>query len=163
MRPKVSPNDQRSVGKGPIVLTPGDAQELRRLLNILGAGAETDRSHVTPFLRSRPAPPADILIRARAFEAKRRRRVDHFPKSMFGGELAWDLLMVLYTAHGRSRLNVSSLTLQAGGTQTTTLRWLAYLKDCGLVTIREHPTDKRIQVVEISEDGVSRMEAFFSE
>ena len=93
--------------------------------------------------------------------ARRRQRLKHFG-SMFG-EPAWDMLLVLYTEQGRTRLKVSKLVAEAGGPPTTGLRWLEYLEDQQLVRRERDPLDARAYFVELTEKGRTTLDTYLSE
>ncbi len=112
--------------------------------------------------------PNDIVRRiAFAEQAKRqindrRRRVRKFGAAMFG-EPAWEMLLILYVEHQRSRLTVSRLCAESGAPSTTALRWLEYLEDQQLVQRRAHATDGRMSYVELTDKAVEQLESYLSD
>lgn len=74
---------------------------------------------------------------------------------------AWDLLLELYARRIRSLpASISELATAIGLTESITARWIAALKDKGLVTCRTEPFKPTRLLAELSEDGTGRMEEF---
>ena len=92
----------------------------------------------------------------------RRGRIEQFGSAMFG-EPGWDMLLILYTEEDINRLSVSRLVAASGSPPTTGLRWFEYLKSQQLVCRQKHPTDRRIDLVELSDKGRSALDLYFSE
>ena len=83
-------------------------------------------------------------------------------KSLFG-EPAWDILLDLYASElmGK-RISVTSACIASCTPTTTALRWLAELEGQGLVFRDLDTKDKRRIFVCLTDDGRSRMGAYFS-
>lgn len=65
---------------------------------------------------------------ARAILKVRRDRRHELPAELFGGELAYELLLILFIADSRGeRLTGRSALEQAGGVSAAGRRWIAYL------------------------------------
>jgi hypothetical protein len=65
---------------------------------------------------------------ARAILAVRRDRRQELPAELFGGELAYELLLVLFVADARGeRLTGFTALEQIGGVSATGRRWIEYL------------------------------------
>lgn len=90
----------------------------------------------------------------------RRGRGRHFPPGLFS-DPAWDMLLDLMGARfAEQPMTVSSLCLAAEVPTTTALRWLNALADAGLVRRLPDPADRRRVLVELTEEGVARTEAY---
>jgi len=79
------------------------------------------------------------------------------------GEPGWDILLILYTEENTNRLQVSRLVTASGSPATTGLRWLDYLESQQLVCRQKHPTDRRIELVELTDKGRTALDSYFSE
>jgi DNA-binding MarR family transcriptional regulator len=89
-----------------------------------------------------------------------RARVRHFPPGVFS-DPAWDMLLDLMGAKLAGRtMTVSSLCLAADVPATTALRWLNALAEPGLIRRLPDPADRRRVLVELTEEGLARMEAY---
>ncbi len=104
------------------------------------------------------------LATAQQLYHMRRRRAASFDNPELFGEPAWDILLDLYIAYASDHpVSVTSACIGAAVPATTALRHLGQLCDEGLI-LREHdPRDQRRIHVRLSELGVARMEAYFSE
>jgi len=80
------------------------------------------------------------------------------------GEPAWDLLLNLYVMDRKdSRLTIGHLIQLAGTAQTTSLRWLEYLEDQGLITRQQHPTDARKAFVALTDKARETLASYLSQ
>jgi DNA-binding MarR family transcriptional regulator len=129
-------------------------RDIRDAIRLLGRLAEYERME--------QGNRAIYIDRARRLLAERRRRIGIFGISMFG-EPAWDMLLVLYTEHGRQRYTVGKLSTAAGHAPTTALRWLDYLEMHGFVRREAHPVDRRSIFVELTDKGYTALDSYFSE
>ena len=107
---------------------------------------------------------SELIERARQTYANRARRARIFSAMMFG-EVAWNMLLILYVSdQSGSRHTVSDLTNMSGAPQTTALRWLGFLENTeGLVRRKPKPTDRRIFMVELTDKAREALDAYFSE
>jgi len=97
----------------------------------------------------------------RAIQAARRRRDALFAPELFA-DPAWDMLLELYALHlEQRRVSVSSLCIAAYVPPTTALRWVAKLEEEGLASRTEDATDGRRTWIELSEEGIERMQRYF--
>lgn len=87
----------------------------------------------------------------------RRSRPPRFPHSLFGGELAWDMLLELFLADAEGeRLIARQLIRRGGGDLRTGERWLAYLiaerlvarEGSGQIDDVVTPTPEAVQAIE---------------
>ena len=103
-----------------------------------------------------------ILAAARrAYEARRARQ------RLFGERLfadpSWDIMLDLFIARLEgSRVSVSSACIGAAAPTSTALRHIAHLEQVGLLSRRPHPSDARSTFLELTEEGMAKMTAFFS-
>jgi DNA-binding MarR family transcriptional regulator len=100
--------------------------------------------------------------RAREILVMRRKRYPIFGRAMFG-EPAWDMLLLLYLSGATSAKMVSELAELAGASKSTGLRWVRYLEAQRLICRQSHATDKRAEVVTLSEKGVGAIEFYLHE
>lgn len=95
---------------------------------------------------------------ARHLLACRVERAEEFGPDLFA-EPAWDILLTLYIAEKEGyRLKVSAVCNESGVADTTALRWIERLVELGLVHRRQNPMDRRSSFVEVTSDGVKKME-----
>ena len=135
------------------VLTGLDEDRNRELSIILRRAAATDHRY-----KDRE----QLVERARQKFADRSLRSEFFNPVMFG-EPAWDMLLALYvTEQSGARHTVTGLLSLSGGPHSTALRWLALLARDQLVTRRLHPTDKRVAYIELTDQGLRVLDAYFS-
>jgi DNA-binding MarR family transcriptional regulator len=100
---------------------------------------------------------------ARAILEDRKRRAAIFNAGMFG-EPAWELLLNLYVAdQDGPRLTIGKLIQLAGTPQSTSLRWLDYLEDQGLIVRTEHPTDARTSFVLLTDKAREALTSYLSQ
>lgn len=92
----------------------------------------------------------------------RRARDRHFDSSILG-EPGWDILLALYALPSRGELlGISSLAHCAGVPPTTGLRWEGLLREKGLIERGPHVSDKRVQLVRLTEQGRALMEGYLT-
>ncbi len=71
----------------------------------------------------------------------------------------WDILLDLYRARAaRQEISVSSASIGAACAATTALRWLAILEEMQLTERRPDADDKRRVFVDLTNDGVMKIE-----
>ena len=101
----------------------------------------------------------DLELVCEIYAARRERR--HFFKSSLFADPAWDILLVMYSAHLRNEdVSVSSLVLATDTPFSTGLRWLKLMENEGLLIRAPHPTDGRAAVVRLTEVALNQMEAY---
>lgn len=86
----------------------------------------------------------------------------------FGDELfadpAWDILLDLTAARAEhTRVSVTSLCIASGVPPTTALRWIAQMKEAGLVERVEDEADKRRAFITLTDKAADGMARFFAE
>lgn len=92
----------------------------------------------------------------------RRARKRQFPKQLFG-EPAWDMLLDLYINQNRRRpVSVSSLCIASMVPATTALRYISLLEQHGLLRKAPADHDRRLSLVELTEQGYQAMEDYLS-
>ena len=84
------------------------------------------------------------------------------PKQYFK-EVPWDMLLALYISYGHYKLSVSALAAQLLSPITTVVRWLSHLESEGRVCHIDHPTDRRIRFLELTDVGRGEMDSYFLE
>jgi DNA-binding transcriptional ArsR family regulator len=101
---------------------------------------------------------AALATRTRAYLRARRLREGLFPEGIFA-DPAWDMLLDLFACKMEgSSIGVLSACSAAGVPQTTALRWIDRLEECGLVRRRRDPVDSRRIYVELTEVATRRIE-----
>lgn len=107
-----------------------------------------------------PAHLVDLACKIREARTKRR---EHFGDEMFG-EAAWEMLLALYIARGRGyRLKVSNACFESGAPSTTALRWLDHLIETNMAEKHSNFLDARSLLVELTDEGVARMNRYLAE
>lgn len=118
-------------------------------------------NQTSPFLGSVERNVARAQLQDVARHALRLRRIR---AEIFGAaitkEVAWDILLVLYTID--RRLTIGRLTRLIGASATTVLRWLDYLETSHLVERRDHPLDARSRFVELTNHGENLLERYLA-
>ena len=156
------PGPDRNEDSRSVTLTGRDLRDASRLLQkLLERDAETPVSpassqEITPMFRK------TFVEHARRIIHDRRKRTHRFGSAMFG-EPGWDMLLILYVEEDINRLSVSRLVVASGSSLTTGLRWFEYLVSQQLVCRQNHPTDRRIDLVELTDKGRSALDSYFSE
>ena len=107
-----------------------------------------------------PTPPDMVERIAFNIEVRRMRR-SHFPGAQMGGA-SWGMMLdlMLARANGR-RLSASDLSTGAEVPLSSGLRMIAALEQQGYVQRTLDEKDRRRSIVRLTEEGVSRMTAFF--
>lgn len=80
------------------------------------------------------------------------------------GEPSWDILLDLFIAQGKARpVSVSSACIASSTPQSTALRYVGLLEKVGLIRRAKDPRDGRRHYLELTEAGLSNMQAYLSE
>lgn len=96
----------------------------------------------------------------KALVAARADREAIFKSDLFS-DPAWEMLLDLAVAQASGRpISVTSLCIASGAPTTTALRRIDELKEAGLIERRPDPQDRRRIIVELTEGGRARMDAF---
>lgn len=138
-----------------------DLAEARRLLTLLADADPDAPDEVSSAANGHSVTSAELLARARAILAARRRRASIFKTTIFG-EPAWDMLLLLYLNANQSRRTMGRLGELAGISKSTALRWIDYLDREGLVRRDPHPTDRRAMFVELTVKGKRALDLYLS-
>lgn len=159
-----SSNDDTG-GLQTITLSQKDVRAAARVLKVLAAGDDPlDDILKGAGLagRSDIGDRQALVGRARQAFLERRRRDRLFGQSM-AGEPAWDMLLALYIADvSEARFTLGKLIAHSGVAPSTAHRWLDYLVNRGLVGRKMHPTDRRTVFVELTDEGRSTLDMYFS-
>lgn len=153
---------------GTITFTDKDARDAARLFGLI-----SKRTHWANLFLSEqefpspssavPSPRDELISRARAVLHARRLRARHFNRAMFS-EPAWDILLLLYLADSsEGRQTIGQLAELVETPLTTVLRWVGYLEKERLVERQDHPTDRRIVFIRLTNSGRSGLDAFLDE
>lgn len=151
-----------------VTLREKDVSESARLLRLISdsppwaslvfSGDDVLRcSSVEPFRRD------ELISRARGVFLARRLRAQHFNRIIFA-EPAWDILLLLYLADSSGgRQTIGQLAALVETPLTTVLRWVACLEMEHLVERMDHPTDRRIVFIRLTDEGRKALDAFLGE
>jgi DNA-binding MarR family transcriptional regulator len=94
--------------------------------------------------------------------ADRRRRDRIFGNGLFR-EPAWDLLLALYSAHGRGEPLIFSAAYDAAGLSCASgQRLLAKLQEAGLVALRDAPGSRKKKLAELTPSAADRLSDYLT-
>jgi DNA-binding transcriptional ArsR family regulator len=111
---------------------------------------------------SRRAGDASLSTQVRNYLRARRLRDGLFPPGIFA-DPAWDMLLDLFACRlEESKVYISDACIAASVPQTTALRWVDRLEECGLVERHPDPADSRRIYVELTETAAWRIELWLS-
>lgn len=143
-------------GRNCVELSERDVRDATRLLTVLaGVGVLPSASDEQPAREQ-------LVARARREIANRKKRMQQFPKGMFG-EPAWDILLVLYVTDGFAPETIRDLRELSGLTHTTALRWLDYLESHQLIARKSHPSDKRSAYIQLTPQATDKLDQYFAD
>ena len=151
-----------------VTLTEKDVRDAARLFRLISDGTPWTSlvlsEHEVPHRSSAEPAPHDMLVsRARVVLHARRLRARHFNRVMFA-EPAWDILLLLYLADtSEGRQTIGQLAELVETPLTTVLRWVGYLEKEHLVERRDHPTDRRIVFIRLTDKGRNALDAYLDE
>lgn len=147
-------------------LTEKDVRDAARLFRRISAGTPwanlwsmeaPHRSTAEPNLR------VELITRAKAMLHSRQLRARYFNRAIFA-EPAWDILLLLYLADSsEARRSVGQLAELIETPLTTVSRWVGYLEKEHLVARTDHPTDRRIVFIRLTDKGRSALDTYFGE
>lgn len=100
-----------------------------------------------------------LVVTAKELYRIRRIRGDLFPNDMFG-EAAWDILLTLYIAAEDQKVSVSAAGAASGVPPTTSLRWIAWLEQGGLIERSRHAFDARMTILQLTISGSVKMDQY---
>ena len=145
-----------------VLLSDSDIEDAARLMRLLVESAEADVVGFTDGGRPQVLT-RNILIEAahREFQ-KRERRKELLPSQIFG-EPGWEMLLLLYVEQHGTRLNLARLSKQLELPGTSTLRWLNYLEESGLVERDPNPIDQRSAFLRLTVKAMKALDIYFSE
>jgi len=151
-----------------VTLTEKDVRDAVRLFRIISDGTPwatlaLSEDAAPRRLSADPHQRNELLSRAKTVLLTRRLRARHFNRVMFA-EPAWDILLLLYLADfSEGRQTIGQLADLVGTPLTTALRWMGYLEKELLAERNDHPTDRRIVFIKLTDKGRNAMEAFLTE
>lgn len=131
------------------------AHSIERAISLVEdqAAAGEDEDAAVPVANARP----NYL---KALVAARADRDAIFQAGLFS-DPAWEMMLDLAVAEASGRpISVTSLCIASGAPTTTALRRIDDLKDAGLIDRIPDPRDKRRILVQLTQPGRDRMEAF---
>lgn len=150
-----------------VTLTEKDLRDAARLFRLISDGTPWASLVLSeselPYRSAEPAPRDKLIARARAVLHARRLRARHFSRVMFA-EPAWDMLLLLYLADSsEGRQTIGQLAELIETPLTTVLRWMGFLEKERLVERQDHPTDRRIVFIKLTDKGRSGLDAYLAE
>ena len=119
-----------------------------------------------PFAKPEPDTASDAIAGIEASAVReiikiRRMRDNHFKSELFA-DPAWDILLDLMATRLEGKtVSVSSLCIAAAVPPTTALRWITAMTESGMLTRQLDPNDARRVFIELSDDTMGRLLAFF--
>lgn len=105
---------------------------------------------------------AQLLLMASRILKLRNLRRQVFPDAMFS-EVAWDLLLLLYTHGDKHGLRPGALAELSGAPLTTALRWIDYLDAHQLAARAPGHEDPREARVSLTETAKEKLESYLSQ
>lgn len=163
-----SPTSAKTDTAKTVSLTERDVRDVARLLQLISDGPAgvnfLSPDNESQRRSSAEPPPRDELVnRARSVVHTRRLRARHFSRAMFA-EPAWDMLLLLYLADSaQERQTIGQLAEGIETPLTTVLRWVGYLEKEHLVERQDHPTDRRIVFIGLTNKGRTALETYLTE
>lgn len=127
-------------------LTERDAEDLERLLRLLGRSAAAGDRNVLRAL-------------ARRIHLARSMRSNYLPRRMFG-EPGWDMLLALYGGLGDGAASIDCLSEAAHAPISAALRWIDYLEVEGLIVREQGPAGP---VIWLTDAGGEAVETYLTE
>ena len=106
--------------------------------------------------------PREALLAGAEYILRLRRSRERLLGRAINGEPAFDLLLCLYLRVGQRETSLTSLTKPTGIPYSSAIRWLAYLADKGLITLKESATDRRATCVQLTPSGRAVMDELLS-
>jgi hypothetical protein len=92
-----------------------------------------------------------------------RRLRTKFISGLFLGEPVWDVVLDLFKAElQRKPISISSACLAANVPQTTALRYITSMTDCGMLIRRKCPHDARVVYIELSRKLYQSLRSYLS-
>ena len=103
-----------------------------------------------------------LAVLSRCYLRARRLRDGLFPAGIFA-DPAWDMLLDLFACRlEESKVYISDACIAASVPQTTALRWVDRLEECGLVERHPDAADSRRIYVELTETAAWRIELWLN-
>jgi len=127
--------------------------------------AKAIRSHVSALvkqidtLKQAPTDPISLAERILRFHQRATRDFGYHMTSMPGLIMLIDLLIA---ERKRRRVSISSLCIASGVPPTPALRWIRVLEDDALVKKCDHPSDRRVAWVELTDAAREMLIALLS-
>lgn len=141
-----------------------DLRDLDRLLGKLRGRRLSTVETLRPKVEAAQTVPdrTGLMHRAQLMLDYRRKRTAIFGRAMFK-EPAWEMLLILYLGEEGQRQTQATLSEQTGASRSTTSRWIDFLAAEGLISHQQHPTDKRMTFIGLTEKGRALLDLYLSE
>ena len=104
----------------------------------------------------------DLILGAELMRKRRVARAAHFPKEIFG-EVAWDIMIILYVERSNKPLSLTAISMSIQVPMSTLFRWITYLEIKLLVTTVSVVTDERVRLLQITDMGRNVMDECMTE
>lgn len=150
-------------------LSAADARELARLVGLLLRDQATIESQAMLGALGRPDAKTptesnrELLVdRAKWVFSQRKRRNQFLPRLLFS-EYGWDMLLALYiTDFSGGRQSIGKLASWVDAPLTTAIRLIDYLEVHQYLSRDQHPRDRRILFVDLTDKGRTTLDAYFA-
>ena len=104
----------------------------------------------------------ELVTFAQCMYRQRMGRNEHFSAG-FANEPAWDMMLDLFVLrHQGKQVTVSGACLASNGPATTALRYLQWLEEQDFIQKWASHTDKRVQMVELTDKGMGLMSSYLA-
>jgi DNA-binding MarR family transcriptional regulator len=146
-----------------VPLSRQDIQDAARLLRLLTEAPEAIFLQPSSAVEPGHIVPRETLLKLARKELRdRRRRSQLFDDSIFG-EPGWEILVHLYIEQQGARFHIGRLAKHLRVPESTTLRWVKFLHEQGLIHRNAHPTDLRLSVLDLTTEAINALDLYFSE
>lgn len=108
-----------------------------------------------------PAPPQELVARAKTILRVRRSRERLMGRAMIG-EPAFDLFLSLYVNSGAGEISLTRLARSANVPYSSAVRWISYLADKGFVVRCHSESDRRTVSVRLTRSGQAVLDEFLA-
>lgn len=151
-------HESRAVKLTPMsgTLTSRDVRELRRIVDILEGKSVARKPPGNDEMASLDGGNYSFETARKTLECRRVRH-EILPETVHG-DVAWEILLTLFTQMREGSLSSSKLSDMVEVPLTTTTRWVLFLESKNLVSSFDHPTDGRKKMLKLTDMGARQVE-----